>query len=688
MPSIREKLSWLLGVVRRRKAVVLFLGLLIHGSAGVYLLTATPLYRAEAKLQVEPENGPAFNREESYFLGLRSLRWNDYMGTQLRIITGREIADTALSSLPEPLRTRWRHKRDPAGLLSSQLQAETVPETYLIRIRYVTEDREEAAPVLDAVVKAYVDSRAGQYGATKRSAAGELSAHTLPELQRALQESAAELDSFLAQDGNSELEQRHAATLERWRKVNERLGAVRLQRLELTSRQKAFEDARQVPEQILAVPDARDSETIRELRRQEMTIRDEFSSRAGRLRTKHPERLALEARLQEIRQGIDAEIARIISGVTAQLNEARHEEELLLAESAALEETLAALRKNLFQLNRLKSKVDTAQKTYDLYYGKYGEANATADVRVANVGVHEYPRAPQGPFYPNWPFGLAMAFMLFVVASVGLLLLLERLDDTIHAQEPPETYSGLEPLTVIPAAESIGVDGPRSRPLADIAGPGLEAFRRLRSDMTYRLMSDPNRRVVALLSPMAGEGKTTVAVRLAEVFAMADKKVLLLEADLRRPNLHHVLGNVHAADLEKLLTREADPEAVITPARYGRFDVACVARSIPNPTELLAGAPVRDLLDYARQQYDVVIVDTPPLLLTADAAIMAKQADLSLLVLRHRVSRRQHVVTAMRELKGLGLAPAGIVLNAVASNEALSYSSYYHAEPRAAVPSA
>ena len=318
-------------------------------------------------------------------------------------------------------------------------------------------------------------------------------------------------------------------------------------------------------------------------------------------------------------------------------------------------------------------------------------ANATADSLGTQVTALEKPdgaepspvaistirtaTAPIAPATPNKKLNLALGLLVGLALGVGLAVLREVLDTQIR------TEADVQKVTDASVIATIGFDGDAPKhPLIVQSNPHShrsEAFRRLRTNLQFLDVSGRPKTIV-VTSAMPGEGKTTTAINLAITLADAGSRVALLDADLRRPSVAEYMGLEGAVGLTTVLIGQAELADVIQPWGDGSLHVLPSGQIPPNPSELLGSRPMEDLLAVLTSRYDIVLIDTPPLLPVTDAAILAKLAGGALVVIGADRLHRQQLGQALGSLETVGARVLGLVLNRLAHKQAGGYSySYY-----------
>ncbi len=275
---------------------------------------------------------------------------------------------------------------------------------------------------------------------------------------------------------------------------------------------------------------------------------------------------------------------------------------------------------------------------------------------------------PTSPVSPRTRLNLVLGALLGLMVGVGIAILRSVMDTTIKTAADLEEASQATPLGIITFDPEA-----KTKPLVTLRGtPRAEAFRSIRTNLRYVDVDNPPKAVV-ITSSVPGEGKSTTACNLAIALAQAGSKVLLMEADLRRPKITEYLGVEGSVGLTDVLIGQVPITKAITPWQRGLIDFLPSGAIPPNPSELLGSKQMADLLAQLEERYDVVILDAPPLLPVTDAAILATAADGALLVTRHGRTRREQVDEAADALRQVSVPILGVILNFAPSRKRGGY---------------
>jgi len=337
------------------------------------------------------------------------------------------------------------------------------------------------------------------------------------------------------------------------------------------------------------------------------------------------------------------------------------------------------LNESAIEYSLLKRDVDSNRTLYEGLLEKLKEAGVTAGLRSNNFRIINAARVPTSPSEPNIPRNLSFALVLGVISAIGLAFLLESMDNTVRTPEQAQAISGLPSLGMIPLGSKSTSRGAAGKRLALTASKEVvetvtqvrpqsqmaESYRALRTSLLLSNLGAPPK-VIMVTSARPQEGKTTTSINTAIVLAQKGVRVLLVDADLRRPSIHKTLGMGPRSGLSNVLTGSATLQQTITtsPILPNLF-IMPAGTPPPNPAELLASSNMRDLIVELRELYDHIVIDTPPTLSVTDAVVLSPRADATILVIRSGQTTKQALRRARDILTQVNAHVAGVLLNAV-----------------------
>ncbi len=340
----------------------------------------------------------------------------------------------------------------------------------------------------------------------------------------------------------------------------------------------------------------------------------------------------------------------------------------------------AALESNTTRLADLNTRISTLQTKIDSWQANYANLSAILNnTQNLFLTVLVPANEPNVPFSPNVTQNVLLAGIIGFILAVAVVLLLEYLDETIKDADDAQRVLNLSTLGAITRIDGIRHAQDHLVALKEPRSPISESYRVLRTNLRFTGLENPSGALL-VTSSGPGEGKTTTAVNLAVVMAQAGRRVILVDGDLRRPNVHHYLALSNDTGLSSLFLEEGiAPVQVIRPTVLENLRVMTSGPLPPNPSELLDSKQMAEIFKTLRAQSDMVIVDSPPVLAVADATIIGSRCSGAILVLDAGKTRTDLSKRAVERLRQTNVRLFGVVLNKLSSRRASGYySSYYY----------
>lgn len=401
-----------------------------------------------------------------------------------------------------------------------------------------------------------------------------------------------------------------------------------------------------------------------------------------RLTEDHPRVQALRSQIGdlegELREAVDANL-RAIEGRLETLNRRLGD---LREEQKRFPEL-----ENRLQTLELQQNLD--QSTYEfllsqLYQARITEAAASPYVDIVDPALGANPMQPRGRM------NVFLGALLGLILGIGAAFFLEYLDRTVRTSSDVEALLGIPVLGIIPRLRRVEEeeDEEQSRPrrhvplvvALDPLDPAAESYRNLRMNLNFMSTEDDPIRTLLVTSPGPGEGKSTTAVNYAVMLAQQGERVLMIDADLRRPAMHRALDLLREPGLTNLLVGDVEPREAVRPNVLPNMDVLPSGPFPPNPSELLNSKSMQRILEEFQGKYTQIVIDSPPVLAVTDSSVLAVHTDGVVLVLRSGETEQRAAERAVDQLRRLGVRVFGAVLNEVstATTEESYYLQYYY----------
>ena len=698
LPSQDSTLREYMRVLIKRKWMV------ISVIAGIFLIVAvaslrqTPIYEAVGQIVV--------NKADSNLITFKdSVPVVDYydqsdLDTEVRILQSdlmalQVIRQLNLDKRPEfggsdrtqanlvadPLQSDSNRTSALLGSFRGNLKVTLIPNTRVMEIHYSSTDPQLAASAVNTLAATYVEQNFKTKFESTMQASDWLSKQ-LVDLQMKVETSQEKLVRYQREHeilGTDEKQNIITAKLDELNKEMTVAESDRMQK-EAVYRQTESNDPVAIAAAIISDSPTGGTGTglLDKLHDQQASLRIQVAELSTQFGPSYPKVEQLDNQIKEIDHQLQLETRKAVDHLKQRYLAALQRETMLRAAFDKQKQEANKLNESAIEYSILKRDVDSNRTLYEGLLEKLKEAGVTAGLRSNNFRIINEARVPSSPSEPNIPRNLSFALVLGVISGIGLAFMLENMDNTVRTPEQAQIISGLPSLGMIPlGSKSVhGASGKRLaltpakevvetvtqiRPQSQMA----ESYRALRTSLLLSNLGAPPK-VIMVTSARPQEGKTTTSINTAIVLAQKGVRVLLVDADLRRPSVHKALGMGPRSGLSNVLTGSATLQQTITTSPIlPNLLIIPAGTPPPNPAELLASSNMRDLIAELRQQFDHIVIDTPPTLSVTDAVVLSPRADATILVIRSGHTTKQALRRARDILTQVNAHVAGVLLNAV-----------------------
>lgn len=686
--NLRE--YWRVFVKRKWTILTPFIITVAITATSTFLMT--PIFRATVVLQIDRE-APQVVKFDAV-LPFDMDGGQQFYQTQYELLKSRKMAERVIDQLDLVQHTAFKESHHfwaawfgrqapvpPADPISvkkrlvesflSHLVVEPVRNSKLVKLHYDLPDPELAAGIANALAQAFIHfSLERRFDAA--SYAKDFLEQRLAQVTASLEDAEEKLAAFTRAQGIINVDERQTLAVQKFKALSEDLSEAEEERIGTES---LYREALAAPGHGLTK--VLDNQVINQLKQTQAKLEGEYQERLGIFKPDYPEMQQLRKRINEIQAHIDREISAIRGALQADYQAARRREQMLASKFAASKEEVLRLQDLGSRYNILLREADTNRSLYEGLLQRLKEVGVVTGVTMNNISVTDAAAVPNEKYKPKLGATILVGVLLGLLGGIGLGFLFEHLDDTLKFPEELERVGPLPVLGIIPKWSKVPGGEVALAAMTDPRSVIAEAFRSMR---TAILFSTPfgAPKVLQFTSPTQGEGKTTAALNLAITFTQMDRKVLLIDCDLRRPGLHRYLESDISRGLTHYLTGEAKPAEVAHCTNLPNLFVIPAGTLPPNPAELLGSRAMLDLLALAAEKFDHVILDGPPTVGLADALILANVAQGTVIVVESAVTRRNQLVGAIKRLNSAKATILGGVLNKLSPRE--SAYSYYHSD--------
>jgi succinoglycan biosynthesis transport protein ExoP len=696
-------------VAKKRKWTILATFGIIVVLAVIGTLRMTRLYQAVSRIAIYPENSNVLGLKE-LVNGPGSEDW-DYsvaLETQLSILRSDELAFKVIDALhlesnsafmgsqvakdtvgklrPSNLAPDPQHIAAMLGAFRGGLMVQVVPRTRVIEISYMHRDPQLAAEIINTLVKTFIEENFRTKFESTTQTADWLSKE-LSDLQMKVQTSEEKLVRYQKDKGIVGIDEKQNIVTAKLDELNKELISAQSDRIQKEANYKL---AASGDPSVFAKLST--GSLLEKLQAQQVDLETQYAQATTQFGTSYPKVAELKSQIKQVQASIAIEQKRLLAKVHDEYLASVQREKLLTSVFDQQKQEANKLNESAIEYTSLKRDSDSNRQLYQSLLQRLKEASVTAGLRSNNIRVVDAARVPIVPAKPNVRHNIILGFLLGLAGGIGLAFLQESLDTTVANLDELSSITALPALGTIPlqltgngkrrhlkAALSATDQSELSGPIAYVKpkSEAAESYRALRTSILLSTFGAPPK-VILVTSALPQEGKTTVSANSAMVLAQKGSRVLLVDADLRRPGVGKALGIRASAGLSTVLSGVDKIEDAIVPFPHlSNLQILPAGPIPPNPVELLGSSVMKDYLARWRNEFDHIIIDTPPCLSVTDSVVLSVEADRVILVARSGQTPKAALRRASGLLMQVNARVMGIVLNAFNVHSADGYYYYY-----------
>jgi polysaccharide biosynthesis transport protein len=724
-PVLEEKhvMDYVRVVYKRRWiAIPVFLFVFVVGT--VNALRQIPIYQAHVQLLIESDT-PKVARLDQMFQSENA--WDDeFRQTQFRILQSRTLAKRTIDGMklwdeptlgrgpapkpaisftalawsalysaidlakspftgnePTPAPERPMPTEEIARKAETAKQSSRIDEflgsvsilpvrnSRIVEVRYSSTDPEFASDAANALVKTYIQQNMESKFTTSKDAADFLS-EKLGEQRKALEASEAALQAYKEKNGTvSVADSASNIVVQRLSDLNTALTKAKTDRINKEALYNQLKSA-EGSGALETYPAVITNEYIQKVKADLSELQKQQAQLAQRYDVRHPEMIKMRGAIESADAKLKGELAKVVESV-------KNEYQAALSQERSLQEALNSQKTEALSYNRkgieygvLTREVESNKQIYESLMQRTKETGISSDLRASNVRVVDPAEVPRSPISPNIQRDVMVSMATSLALAIGLAFGVERLDNRIRTPQEMKAHVGIPFLGMVPAtAKHKGSPNPL---VTNGASPNfIEAIKTVRTNVLFSTAEDGLKTLV-VTSAGPSEGKSIVAANLALSLAQAGQRVLLIDADMRRPRVHEIFDVAQEPGLSNVLTANAKITETIHKSGTPGLWLLSSGHIPPNPAELLGSRRFLDLIGSLEEHFDWAIVDTPPVLAVADSTIAANEASGVLFVVGADKTTRHAARAALEQLD----AAKGHLIGAVLNNAAITKHPYYY----------
>lgn len=701
----------------------------------IYLFTTIPVYRGTTRILIERANPNILSAQEIFAIDPSG---QDFYQTQYKVLESRAIARDVIGRLrlenyPEfrpaakdgflalaPV--KWitdtltdtisglipaleketppteggafldkalskMHPEQDAGIMSAflkRLKITPVRNSRIVEINFESIDPRLAALTANTVAQAYSDWNLSLRIKSSQSASLFLD-EQVKQAKQKMEASEQAIQQYREKYGLAIMASRTESGKQTEDLSRQRLSQVSSQLMEATNRRieaevkynKALELVKN-PETADSIPEVAMSPVIITMKDKEVQLIRERTVKSGKFGPKHPEMVAINQELANLRTLKNQEVLSVVDSLKARYDIAMKQERALMQSLRISEGETISRDKIAIQFQMLQQESESNRQLYDLLLKRLKESSISEENRTVNIHIVDRAEVPTGPVWPKTTQGIVLALVLGLGLGIGSAFFAEYLDDTVKSPEDLEKRFSVPYLGSVPHFEikSEKKGGSDLLVLDDPQSQIAEAYRGLRTGI---LFSTPDRSPVTILmtSATASEGKTISSTNVALVMARAGERTLLVDLDMRRPRLHRSLKVSNEQGISNILVGDGDWRSFVREVAMPNLHFIASGPIAPNPAELISSVRMKKLIQEWAAAYDRVIIDTAPIAAVTDPVLLSRLVDGTVILIHAGVTSRHIIASAIRQVQDVQGRILGAVLNDVDTRTGGYYYHYY-----------
>jgi len=661
-------------VLRHRWVIVGIIGASLAIGLVVTLLMA-PQYTARGQIEISREQKNVTNVEgidrasegrdlefyDTQYSLLKAESLADRVGRALKLDTRDAFFDAHGVKASERAEVR---KRQVTTLLLDNITIEPVKKSRLVNVQYTSRSPDLSAKIADAWVREFIGASMDRQFSSNADARRFLEAR-LNELRRKLEVSEREMVTYASEKGIVELSTTRDADGKTQTQqtlasadlagVNAALIAARTDRIAAQS--KTSSGLAENSAEAMA------NGTISSLRQRRGELAADYARLLAQFEPVYPEAVAIKQQIDALDASISREAARVGASRRQGYAEASAREQALEAQVGGLKSQLDRQQRDSIQYAVLVRDADTNRQLYDALLQRYKEIGIAGAIGTSNISIVDQAKIPNRPSAPSLPLNLAVALLVGLGASLLTLFALEQVNQGIHA--PEDVYK----LLNVPLLGNVPLtDTDPAEELLDPKSFLSEAYFSIRAALSLATTHGMPRSL-AIVSTQPGEGKSTSALALAQITARTGKSVLLVDADLRSPSVHKMFGVKNTKGLTNILTGADGVGEFVQPTEYAGLSIMTTGPKPPNPSELLSNERLDQVLRILEGLYDLVIIDSPPVLGLTDAPLLGQAAKGIVYIVEPDGAPVRGIRSAIDRMRMLGGVIVGVIVTKIDPNK-------------------
>jgi capsular exopolysaccharide synthesis family protein len=720
-------------IVKRKWVIIIFTGAIIF-FVGVFSFLAIPQYKSTATLLIEEGSTKMLSIEETFSYQTPVVRDLRFFNTQLRLIRSKSLAErvvrkmnllsrpeygagkerkSLIASIKNLVKLKWltrkkttegtqskpQYRLNPysgmAGVVRSKIEVNSIRDTKLVEVSYTSPYPALSAELVNTLAEEFIDfSVEKRYENTQQ--ASDFLSEQISNLREDLSSKERELQQYEEDKELIFLNDQESSAINTFAALNSAYTEARIERIRTEANYRELRDL-----DVDALPEFVDNSAIQNLKTEYTRLKNDYQEKIKLYKPDYPDMVQLKARIDSVKD----EIRKAVDAVGSEYQAALQRERNLLNNLNRQRTEVAQMKSDAIRYNSLNIEIENIQTTLSSLISKQKDtliSSRLSGLSTSNISIIDRAEIRRVPVSPKKSFNLMVGLFFGLIGGVGLCFLFEYLDNTIKGPEDVERLSSLPSLGAVSylppegfknkKVNSFSYKSQESSPeetlpeikeieLINHIHPKIfiaEDYRTIRTSLLLSHADIPPKTIV-FTSAMPQEGKSTTTANLAVAFSQLEKKVLLVDTDLRRPRLHRIFNVNNNKGLSGYLSGKLKLGDSIKTTSIENIWLLGSGLIPPNPAELLNSKRMNTLMKEVKKDFDIVLIDSPPVLAVVDSAIVSNLSDAVVIVIKTGKTINKAYTAALEELKRVKANITGVIFNEVkVGMGGYNYMSYYN----------
>ena len=669
-----------LAVLRRRKWIFISFFLITVTTIAIGTFKQQKIYRATATVIVDARSPEVLSGRdvrdvvelgESNYWGYR-----DYIETQYEIIKSRRLAHAVIKKLKLLNQKDFKKAKDPIGLLLKKLEVKSIRDTRMIGIQIDDKNPKQAARLANEFARSYVYSNL----ALKIKMSGEAQEWLRQEVEkqkRKVTESELNLQVYKEENNVVSIKNQENITNDSLERLNAGYVDAQKRRVKAETTYKSLLDkeGEMLLENLPAL--LAENETLLQLKNDYLKQEALLTDYKKVYKHKHPKMIRLLDNIAYLASRIKDEVGNDYKSALEE------ERKLKIALDGEKKKALELDRK-IIDYNALQREVDTNERMLEIVLNRLKETSISSQVQANNIRIQDMAEVPRKPIKPRKKLNIIFSMILGFAGGIGLAFFRDYMDTTLR---DPAEIAALLQIPVLGSVPRVRTDGKNIKKKLDIDrivekdshSLAAEAYRSIRTNLLFSLNHSSSAKSLVITSSVPREGKTLTAVNLAMMIANSGERVLLVDADMRKPRVHTIFNDKNESGLSEFLSGKKDFNSVVRHSGNDNLYVVTAGKATHRPAELLSSERMKLFLENATSEFSKIIFDSPPIALVTDAQILSTICTGVVLIAEGGKATRDLLNRSKDLLEKVDARILGIIVNNISlTNDSYSYPHYYY----------